>query len=182
MTTTPSSPHPPSEGLLEVRDAEQFKALGHPARMRILLLLGQERATTSQLARSLQLAKGSVAHHLSVLERAGIVAVAEARQVRGGTERYWARTTQRIAVAGPNESAHAGVLLDTVAAELAAGPPPTGLTLRTLHLTPTQARALTQSLVATVDGAVDAGTAAPRYRLLVTVYESPGIAAEPPSA
>ncbi|MDX6283729.1 MAG: hypothetical protein QOH03_4800, partial [Kribbellaceae bacterium] len=60
---------------LEISTAEQFKALGHPLRHRLLFALGQEAATISQLATSLGTAKGNVAHHLGVLRDAGMVRV-----------------------------------------------------------------------------------------------------------
>ncbi len=46
--------------------------MGHPLRQRLLFLLG-EPATISQLASRLDLAKGSIAHHLKVLRDAGAV-------------------------------------------------------------------------------------------------------------
>ncbi len=79
---------------LEVSTAAQFKALGHPLRHRLLFALGKEAATISQLAVALGTAKGNVAHHLGVLRDAGMVHVAETRQVRGGTEQYYRRSAR----------------------------------------------------------------------------------------
>jgi DNA-binding transcriptional ArsR family regulator len=73
-----------------IRSAAQFKALGHPVRHDIVNLLRQRPATLRQLADSLGLAKGTVAHHVQVLREAGLVSVAETRHVRGGTEHYFA--------------------------------------------------------------------------------------------
>ena len=52
---------------------EQFRALGHPMRHRLLLALGQGEATISQLAAALGSNKGNIAHHLKVLTAAGLV-------------------------------------------------------------------------------------------------------------
>ncbi len=158
--------------MLDITTTEQFKALGHPVRTRLLLALGHEAATTSQLARLLGVAKGSVAHHLGVLSAAGIVRVASSRQVRGGTERYYERTSERIRVVGPDEAAHAGVLLHTVADEVGTAAVTAALTVRTLHLTAEQADQLGARLVELVDEARDAGPEEPRFRAVVAVFAS----------
>jgi DNA-binding transcriptional ArsR family regulator len=171
----PNDPHPPPrpESVFEIDSTEQFKALGHPARTRLLLALGHESATISQLARQLTMAKGSVAHHLSVLAKAGIVEVGETRQVRGGTEVYWQRTTHRIAVTGPAETAHARLLMGSVAAEVGEVAAPLALTVRTLHLSAPAAAEVAEQLLAAVDETQEAAPDTPRYRLVVAVYEAP---------
>ncbi|WP_405393738.1 ArsR/SmtB family transcription factor [Microbispora hainanensis] len=73
-------------GLLELRTPEQFKALGHPVRHRIVNLLRQRPATLGELATALGAAKGTIAYHVRVLREAGIVRLAGTRHVRGGTE------------------------------------------------------------------------------------------------
>lgn len=80
--------------VLDVRDPEQFKAVGDPTRSRIISLLGEKAATTSQLAEALGQPKGSVGHHLKVLESAGLIRVVRTRQVRAITEKYYGRTAQ----------------------------------------------------------------------------------------
>ena len=79
--------HASSEPLV-LRSPEQFKALGHPVRHRLVNLLRQRSATLRQLGDTLGLAKGTVAHHMGVLQDAGMVHVVETRRVRGGTEQY----------------------------------------------------------------------------------------------
>src|ERR1700761_560160 len=76
-----------------VTTPEQFKALGHPMRHRLLFALGQGEATISQLAAALDSNKGNVAHHLKVLVDAGLVRAAATRTVRGGTEQYYRRAS-----------------------------------------------------------------------------------------
>ena len=61
------------DGVTTVARAEQFKALSHPMRHRLLFALGQGQATISQLAAALGSNKGNIAHHLKVLREAGLV-------------------------------------------------------------------------------------------------------------
>ena len=65
-----------------------------------------EGATVSQLAKSLSTNKGNVAHHLAVLERAGLVRRGESRQVRGGTEQYFVRAARRLRTPGGSRAGH----------------------------------------------------------------------------
>lgn len=74
---------------------QQYRALGHPVRHRLLFALGQA-ATLSRLAADLGISKGSAAYHLKVLRQAGLVRLERTRQVRGGTEQYFKRTAQRM--------------------------------------------------------------------------------------
>ena len=120
------------------------KALGHPTRYRLLRALGDDGATVSQLAHRLAVNKGNIAHHLGVLETAGLVRRGRTRTVRGGTERYFERTRRRLRVEDPDGDS-AAALLATVAAEL----PRTGRPLlhaRQVRLTHQQAQALARHL------------------------------------
>ena len=83
--------------------------------MRLLLSLGDDGATVSQLSTRLGTNKGNVAHHLAVLERAGLVRRGRTRTVRGGTERYFERVARRIRTPGGAASGHTAALLQTVA-------------------------------------------------------------------
>ena len=78
-----------------VTTPEQFKALGHPMRHRLLFALAQGEATISQLAVALGSNKGNVAHHLKVLAGAGLVRPAATRAGRGGTGAEAATTLAR---------------------------------------------------------------------------------------
>lgn len=153
----------------EVSTPAQFRALAHPLRQRLLFALGQRPATISQLASSLGSHKGNVAHHLKVLHEAGMVEVAETRQVRGGTERYYRRAARRLTiadlVAGP-----ATAMLNAVAQELAEAPGDPLLALRHVRLTDAQAERLTTALLDLIGDVPDAGDAAPTYGLLVSLY------------
>lgn len=80
--------------VLEVREPEQFRAAGDSTRRKIITLLSEKAATTSQLSEALGQPKGSVGHHLKVLEDAGLIRVVKTRQVRAMTEKYYGRTAR----------------------------------------------------------------------------------------
>jgi DNA-binding transcriptional ArsR family regulator len=82
------------DDILEVRRPDQFRAVGDPTRQKIISLLSERAATTSQLAEALGQPKGSVGHHLKVLEEAGLIRVVRTRQVRAITEKYYGRTAR----------------------------------------------------------------------------------------
>src|SRR6266508_912550 len=114
--------HPPDYDLqdyLEFHTPDQFKALGHPVRYRLLGLLLQRAATISQLAEALGELKGNISHHLKVLEQAGMVRLVGTRRVQGGTERYWGRTAWMLGAqrrrGGHRPDAAAGRWRDTPA-------------------------------------------------------------------
>ncbi|HVH50554.1 MAG TPA: winged helix-turn-helix domain-containing protein [Gaiellaceae bacterium] len=83
-----------AEDVLVVRDPEQFRALGDDLRTEIAVLLRDRAASTTELAERLGLPKGTVGHHLKVLERAGLVRVVRTRKVRAVTENYFGRTAR----------------------------------------------------------------------------------------
>ena len=155
---------------LEVSTAAQFKALGHPLRHRLLFALGQEAATISQLAVALGTAKGNVAHHLGVLREAGMVHVAETRQVRGGTEQYYRRSVRRFDFVGEGARANHAVSLQAVAAELETADDVPAFTVRNLRLTAEQAAELAATLDRMVGELEDAGANESRYGVVVSVY------------
>jgi DNA-binding transcriptional ArsR family regulator len=78
----------------------QLKALGDPIRNSILHLVLERAATTSELAEALGRPKGTVDHHVKVLEAAGLLRVVRTRKVRAMTERYWGRTGRTILITG----------------------------------------------------------------------------------
>ncbi|TDU86955.1 DNA-binding transcriptional ArsR family regulator [Kribbella voronezhensis] len=155
---------------LEISSAEQFKALGHPLRHRLLFALGQEAATISQLATALDTRKGNIAHHLGVLRDAGMVQLAGTRQVRGGTEQYYRRSAKIFDFTGEGRRANTGVALQAVAAELEGATGEPLLNLRNIRLTERQASELMEKLDGLVDSLEDAGPGEARYGVLVTVY------------
>jgi DNA-binding transcriptional ArsR family regulator len=76
----------------------QVKALGHPLRNTILGLLHERAATVSELAVALERPKSTVAHHVKVLDEAGLVQVVRTRRVRAIEERFYGRTARMFYV------------------------------------------------------------------------------------
>jgi DNA-binding transcriptional ArsR family regulator len=124
----------------------QFKALGHPARHRLVNVLRQRPATLRQLGTALGLAKGTVSYHLRVLREAGLVRRAGTRHVRGGTEEYFALVSGDFrhgdGAMGPE------FLVRAALAEMRPPRPgqPEQTVLRHLWLTPAEAAALAAQL------------------------------------
>lgn len=93
-----------AQEVLEVTEPEQYRAIGDATRQRIISLLTERAATTSQLAEALGQPKGSVGHHLKVLESAGLIRVVRTRQVRALTEKYYGRTARLFMFSDMDES------------------------------------------------------------------------------
>jgi DNA-binding transcriptional ArsR family regulator len=77
--------------------------------------LRERAASTTELAAELRLAKGTIGHHLKVLEEAGLVRVVRTRQVRAMTERFYGRVARLFLIKGAEEDealAHVRVRLD----------------------------------------------------------------------
>lgn len=147
------------------------RALSNPIRHRVLIVLGEGPATVSELARRLDIAKGSAAHHLRVLADAGLVREGGTRRRRGGTQQLWERAVQRII--GPDDPQTTAALVAAVAAEIDASAQPS-THLRYLRLTRAQAERVRAALSEVVDALdpadeVEADTA--RFGLFVSVYE-----------
>lgn len=83
-----------AEDVLVVREPEQFRALGDDLRSKIVVLLRDRALSTTELAEKLGLPKGTVGHHVKVLEKAGLVHVVRTRQVRAVTEKFYGRVAR----------------------------------------------------------------------------------------
>lgn len=59
--------------------------------------------TTTQLAEQVGLAKGTVSHHLKVLETAGLVKVVRTRKVRALTESFYGRSARLFVIKSTDE-------------------------------------------------------------------------------
>ena len=88
------SPDYEADDVLVVRGPEQLKALGDELRSKIVILLRDRASSTTELAATLGLPKGTVGHHVKVLEKAGLVRVVRTRQVRAMTEKLYGRTAR----------------------------------------------------------------------------------------
>lgn len=83
-------PHHTPEGMF-LMTPEQAAVFSESTRRDIMVLLAERPATTQQLAEAMGKPKGTVGHHLKVLEEAGLLAVVDTRQVRAITEKYYGR-------------------------------------------------------------------------------------------
>jgi len=88
------------DDVLVVEDPKQLRALADAFRARIVALLRERAASTSELATALEAPKGTVGHHLKVLESAGLVRVVRTRKVRALTERYYGRVARLFVLKG----------------------------------------------------------------------------------
>ena len=91
------------DDVLVVSEVEQLRALAGDARLQIVALLRQQAASTTELAAAIGLAKGTVAHHLKVLEKAGLVRVVRTRRVRALTESIYGRVARLFILMGAEE-------------------------------------------------------------------------------
>jgi DNA-binding transcriptional ArsR family regulator len=79
---------------LLVSEREQLRAIADDLRMRIVALLRDRARSTQELAHELGIPKGTVGHHMKVLERAGLIRVVRTRKVRAVTEKYYGRSAR----------------------------------------------------------------------------------------
>ncbi|TML87641.1 MAG: winged helix-turn-helix transcriptional regulator [Actinobacteria bacterium] len=100
-----------ADDVLVVREPEQLRALGDDLRTAIVVRLRESACSTSELAAELGIPKGTVGHHLKVLERAGLIRVVRTRKVRALTEKYYGRVARLFILkseeGSPSEPFHA---------------------------------------------------------------------------
>lgn len=156
---------------LVLQTPAHFKALGHPARHRIVNILRQRPATLGQLASAMGLAKGTISFHVRVLREAGLVRLAGTQHVRGGTEQHFALVSTTFR----HEEAGTEFLIQAALAEmLPPGDSGSGHTvLRHLWLSEQQARGLAAQLedFATRQHPADA-ISGDAYGLLLSLYRA----------
>ncbi|MCG6494163.1 ArsR family transcriptional regulator [Kitasatospora sp. A2-31] len=163
----------PGEEIQRISTSLQHTALAHPMRQRLLFALSARPSTISRLAAQLGANKGSVSHHLGVLCGAGLVQDAGTRRVRGGTEKYYRRTAERLLVAEPQAEGTAA-LLGAIAQELERSPADHLLSVRHIRLSPAKAARLAEALAALVDETEEDPEGEPVHGLLVTLYQQAG--------
>lgn len=150
-----------------VEDPRQLRALANDLRARIVTLLRERAASTTELAQALSTPKGTVGHHLKVLEEAGLIRVVRTRKVRALTEKYYGRVARLFVLKSdetmPDElrgGAIAAMMLRRAADELiAAGGDKDTSAFVPVRLKPADARRLEQRLnrlVAAFEDADDA--------------------------
>lgn len=152
---------------LDVSGPQYAKAMGHPARHRLLVELGHDGATISQLANRMQSNKGSISYHLNVLVQASLARRDRTRTVRGGTEQYFVRTARRYRFEDSPDALAA--MMSNLNGELAADSDAL-INYRVLRLTRTQAAALAIHLDSIVNDLQQAGEREPQHGVVVSVY------------
>jgi DNA-binding transcriptional ArsR family regulator len=126
----PSTPDYPLDEELHLSRQDQYRALFEDTRQEIVSLLLERAATTSDLALALDKPKGTIGHHLKVLEDAGLVRVVRTKRVRALEAKYYGRTARVFIFhkIGEAETVQQRVLA-TAAEEIAAVPADTELPL-----------------------------------------------------
>ena len=129
---------------------EQLKALADRTRLAILDLVLERAANVTELAAALGKPKSTVAHHVEVLHRCGLLTVVRTRRVRAVTESFYGRAGRTIIIGGRGSEHPLGPMLTQAMAEQIphldghGG----GFTLRHARIPADQADAFTARLVA----------------------------------
>jgi DNA-binding transcriptional ArsR family regulator len=83
-----------AEETLIVADPAQHRAMADPFRTQLIQLLRDRARSTQEISEELGVPKGTVGHHLKVLESAGLIRVVRTRKVRAMTEKFYGRTAR----------------------------------------------------------------------------------------
>jgi DNA-binding transcriptional ArsR family regulator len=83
-----------AEETLLVADPAQLRAMADPFRVQLVQLLRDKARSTQEISEELGVPKGTVGHHLKVLESAGLIRVVRTRKVRAMTEKFYGRTAR----------------------------------------------------------------------------------------
>jgi DNA-binding transcriptional ArsR family regulator len=118
-TVTRPLPDYEADDVVVVYEPERLRALADELRAKIVLLLRERARSTKELADELGLPKGTVGHHLKVLESADLIRVVRTRQVRAVTEKFYGRTARLFVMKGEEDPA-LGATLKQVALRHAA--------------------------------------------------------------
>jgi len=112
MTSKSPVPDYDLDERMELTSADQVRAIGHPLRTTILGLLHERAATVTEMSTAVGRPKSTVAHHVNVLQRAGLVQVVRTRRVRAIDERYYGRTARMFYVGVGQRSDEGSLPLD----------------------------------------------------------------------
>jgi DNA-binding transcriptional ArsR family regulator len=89
-----------ADEVLLVQEPHQLRALSQELRAKIVFLLRERAASITELAEALATPKGTVGHHVKVLEDAGLIHVVRTRKVRAMTEKYYGRVARLFVLRG----------------------------------------------------------------------------------
>jgi DNA-binding transcriptional ArsR family regulator len=82
------------EETFAIDSVELFKAVFEETRMQIAHLLSERAATTSEIADTLSKPKGTIGHHIQVMEEAGLIRVVRTKKVRAIEAKYYGRVAR----------------------------------------------------------------------------------------
>jgi DNA-binding transcriptional ArsR family regulator len=171
------SPDYDLEETLVVSEREQLRALADDLRNAVVALLRERALSTHQLSEQLGVPKGTVAHHLKVLEQAGLIRVVRTRKVRALTERFYGRTARIFlfqAEDPADERALGAAVLRQAASEVERAPEGASFGHVKAQLTPKDAARLERRLKRLLDDLIAAespdGTP---YALAAALYKRP---------
>jgi len=83
---------------LELTEPEQYRALFDDTRSQIVDLLMERAANIKELADALDKPKGTVGHHVGVLEGAGLIRVVRTEKIRAIVAKYYGRTARTFVI------------------------------------------------------------------------------------
>lgn len=86
------------DAVLEFDTAEQHRALFDETRLAIVDLLLERAATIKELSEALAKPKGTIGHHVSVLDGAGLIRVVRTKMVRAIEAKYYGRTARTYVI------------------------------------------------------------------------------------
>lgn len=135
---TPLQPDYEAPDTLVVSQPEQLRALADEVRTAVIALLRERAFSIQQLSEKLDIPKGTVGHHVKVLESAGLIHVVRTRKVRAVTEKFYGRTARLFLyqTEDPADSrAISAVTLRQAAGEVEVAPIVTGFGLVRARLT-----------------------------------------------
>ena len=162
---------------LVVDRPEQLRAVADEVRNAVIALLRERAFSTQQLAGRLGIPKGTVGHHLKVLERAGLIHVVRTRKVRAVTEKFYGRTAHLFLFHAEDPAdarALGATVLRQAANELERAPEGSGFGHPKARLTERDVRRFERRLGKLMDDflAADSPTGEP-YALVGALYRRP---------
>jgi DNA-binding transcriptional ArsR family regulator len=165
-----------ADDVLVVDKPDQLRALGDDLRATIIALLRERARSTQELSEQLELPKGTVGHHLKVLERAGLIRVVRTRQVRAVTEKYYGRVAWLFVIhasEAPDAARPMAAALRRAANELEAIEVGSGVCvsgIARVRLTPADARRFERRLEKLTEDVFAADTAGGREFVFAHAY------------
>ena len=176
-TSAGAGPDYDAPATLVVDRPEQLRAVADGVRAATIALLRERAFSTQQLSEQLGIPKGTVGHHVKVLERAGLVRVVRTRRVRAVTEKFYGRTAHLFLFHADDPAdvrALGSVVLRQAAGELERGPQGATFGHPKARLTEADVRRFERRIGRLMDDflAADSGEGSP-YALTTALYERP---------